>query len=138
MKTWEMSVLKVDEPTPWTGKVYRRGLMQRELDALQPHIESRRCIGPVGDDGRVSLRDASFVITGARIDEHGMVLVTIEPLSNGDGKHLTGLLELDFVRLSVSGFGSVNDNVVTDDYKLTGFRIENREPPAVPATGANA
>jgi hypothetical protein len=80
----------------------------------------------------VSLKDVSFVVRRAWIDEYGMLMVCIEPLSNEAGKHLVKLLELEVVRLAPVGMGTLDGDKVTDDYELIGFSVENKYPPAEP------
>jgi hypothetical protein len=111
------------------GRVYPRGILEREIINYQKFIRENRALGECDhpDTSVVELKNASHIIREARM-EGDTVYGTIELLDTPSGKILQSLIESG-VTLGISsrGVGSTKQEggnlVVQEDFQLICFDI---------------
>ena len=111
------------------GRVYPRGILEREIINYQKFIRENRALGECDhpDTSVVELKNASHIIREARM-EGDTVYGTIELLDTTSGKILQSLIESG-VTLGISsrGVGSTKQEdgnlVVQEDFQLICFDI---------------
>jgi len=123
----EATILVCDQPTI-NGRVYPRGLMEREVARYKAQVASGRAYGPVNSDsGRVNLKDVQFVTRDVRL-EGAALKIAVEPLDSAARELVAKAIKEN--RVSPFGMGTVSaEGVVGDDYHLAGFSIAPPEKP---------
>lgn len=112
------------------GRIYPKNILEREVRNYQKFIKERRAYGELDhpDTSVVSLKNASHIVTEARMDGD-VVKGTIEVLTGvPSGKILKGLVEQDVkIGISSRGVGTVVQDgdhlIVQDDYILVCFDV---------------
>jgi len=111
------------------GRVYSRGLWEREIGRLSRDLSSRKVLGELDhpQDGRTQLARVSHVITSLKLDENGVLIGEAEIVDTAKGRDLQALLKSG-CRIGVSsrGHGSTRptddgNEQVMEDYKLGTF-----------------
>jgi hypothetical protein len=116
---------RVDKPTQ-NGRRYSRALMQREIDRLQPQIESRGCYGELDhpSDGKTKFARVSHLITKLKIEDDGRVMGEAELLDTPAGKIMKIIAKAKgSMGVSSRGFGSTasrqdGTSDVQEDFRL--------------------
>lgn len=124
-----------DVPTS-NGRVYRRELMEREVNRLKKRIAERKVYGELDhpEDGKTKLQRSAVIIEDIYIDEQGQVMGRASILDTSMGKELKAIVDGNgAIGVSSRGYGSVLQNesgnqVVQDDFKLMTY-----DPVADPA-----
>ena len=114
-----------DEPNK-NGRIYPRGIMEKEVNNYQELINEKRSLGELGHPPTptVNLDKVSHLITNLKVNEDGAVMGKAKILSTPMGKIAENFIT-EGVRLGVSsrGVGSLKDkggiNEVQDDFKLS-------------------
>jgi hypothetical protein len=109
------------------GRVYRKEILQREVENYQKAISERRSLGELDhpDDSVINLKNASHLVTKMWWDGDS-VMGKIEVLDTPSGKILKALVHSG-VKLGISsrGLGSVKEKngetIVEDDFQLICF-----------------
>jgi len=113
------------------GRVYRKSLMEREIQKLNPAIDQKRVYGELDHpaDGRTSMKRVSHLITKLEVrgnEVYGeMVVIPKTP----NGKIAAGIMEVGGqLGVSSRGFGTTTKNaegkdVVNDDYTLVTYDL---------------
>tara|TARA_R100000808_G_C2146375_1_gene154294 strand:- start:766 stop:1440 length:675 start_codon:yes stop_codon:yes gene_type:complete len=109
------------------GRIYRKDILQREIENYQKAIGERRALGELDhpDDSVINLKNASHLITKMWWDGDN-VMGKVEVLGTPSGQVLKELINAG-VKLGISsrGLGSVkNQNgntIVEDDFQLICF-----------------
>jgi len=109
------------------GRIYRKEVLQREVENYQKAVHERRSLGELDhpDDSVINLKNASHLITKMWWDGDS-VLGKIEVLDTPSGKVLKELIKAG-VKLGISsrGLGSVKqedgNTIVEDDFQLICF-----------------
>lgn len=105
------------------GRVYPRGILEREIKNYMKLVEERRATGELdhADDPVVNLKNVSHVITNLWMESDGTVMGEVEVLDQLPmGKILRGLIEANIqVGISSRALGSVEHShegdIVQDD-----------------------
>jgi len=109
------------------GRVYKKEILQREIENYQKAISERRSLGELDhpDDSVINLKNASHLITKMWWQDDN-VMGKIEVLDTPSGKILKALVHSG-VKLGISsrGLGSVREKngetIVEDDFQLICF-----------------
>lgn len=103
------------------GRIYPRGVIEREVNKFQTLIESREAVGELSHPESIEINPdrAAILITELKMDGN-LAMGKAKVLSTPCGKILESLLS-DGVRMGVSSRGTGNlceDNTVADDYSM--------------------
>lgn len=114
------------------GRIYKRDLIEREIERRQDAIESRGMFGHLDhpDHGQTKLKETSHIVTGLRVENDGRVWGRLEVLEGKDhGDELAALIRNN-CRLGISsrGVGSVKKTgegnvMVQEDYRLLAYDV---------------
>lgn len=112
------------------GRIYPRGVLEREVGRLQPMIAEKRVLGELDHpaDAKVHLDKVSHLVTKLELQGDGTVYGEATVLETPAGKVLKELLKSG-VRLGISsrGYGSTKKHngvdEVSEDYKMVTFDI---------------
>jgi hypothetical protein len=119
----------VDVPTA-NGRLYRRTLMDREINRLREQISARKVYGELDHpaDGKTLMQRVSHLITSLEIRPDGVIYGEMEVIpGTQQGQNLLAILEAKgAVGVSSRGFGTTTkdangNDVVNDDYTLMTF-----------------
>ena len=109
------------------GRVYPRGILEREMKNYQKLVKEQRALGELDhpDDSVINLRNASHLVTEVWWDNKN-VMGKVRVLETPSGQILKSLVESG-VKLGISsrGMGSVSEQqgrtIVEDDFQLICF-----------------
>lgn len=111
------------------GRVYPRGLWEREIGRLGSDLKQRKVFGELDHpaDGRTQLSRVSHVVTSLTVEDDGQIVGEAEILDTARGKDLKALLKSGCaVGVSSRGYGSTQTTddgkeKVQEDYRLATF-----------------
>jgi len=119
-KNARVRILRLDEPSRFSGLIYPTDEMQATLNGLKgaerAGIPVMGCIG-IPDDGLAPLDRLSHMVSDLAIED-GWLVGTIKVLDTPDGRTLRTMSKVDF---RVCGIGRVDDTTdkVVREYRIT-------------------
>lgn len=127
-KTVKGIVLRLDEPSKYTGNIYPKEVVAKAVEDVKTKIAEKRMIGQCGfpGDGQgLSPANVTHIVSGLEIVNNDLI-GEIELLDTPKGRLVVDLLKFGNARLGVAGTGAseiVNGRSVIRQFSISSVSI---------------
>lgn len=122
-------LLECDSPSPYTGRIYPKDVVEKMVVDYQEKIEKGLAVGVIGDIKTIAIDplDISHIVTEMKIDNDGNVITKIKILDTEQGRILSDIIDCG-IRLSPISIGKLNeDKVITESTFITTSILHENE-----------